>query len=139
MKRPIAFAAPPILVLMILLVIPIGQLALGGLSEKYLPPDNPVRSAQEQFDKEFSGFRTEPLTLVIRSDNGEPVTDQQLATLRSEAQTVSGFSGTDNPSKMWQERSVQEGGSKDPSVRVLQNGLVNSGDAPPRRSRNCGR
>ncbi|MCV7359382.1 MMPL family transporter [Mycolicibacterium fluoranthenivorans] len=129
MKRPIAFAAP-ILVLMILLVIPIGQLALGGLSEKYLPPDNPVRSAQEQFDKEFSGFRTEPLTLVIRSDNGEPVTDQQLATLRSEAQTVSGFSGTDNPSKMWQERSVQEGGSKDPSVRVLQNGLVNSGDAP---------
>ena len=73
MKRPIAFAAP-ILVLMILLVIPIGQLALGGLSEKYLPPDNPVRSAQEQFDKEFSGFRTEPLTLVIRSDNGQPVT-----------------------------------------------------------------
>ena len=66
MKRPIAFAAP-ILVIMILLVIPIGQLALGGLSEKYLPPDNPVRIAQEQFDKEFSGFRTEPLTLVIRA------------------------------------------------------------------------
>lgn len=129
MKRPIAFAAP-ILVIMTLLVIPIGQLALGGLSEKYLPPDNPVRSAQEQFDKEFAGFRTEPLTLVIRNDNGEPVTDQQLAAVRAEAQTIPGFAGSDNPSKMWQERPAQESGSKDPSVRVIQNGLVNSSTAP---------
>lgn len=36
MKRPIAFAAP-ILIVMILLVIPLGQLSLGGISEKYLP------------------------------------------------------------------------------------------------------
>jgi RND superfamily putative drug exporter len=129
MKRPIGFAAP-ILIIMTLLVIPLGQLALGGYSEKYLPPDNSVRMAQEQFDREFSEFRTEPLTLVIRSDNGEPITDQQLAELRSEAQTVPGFIGADDPSKMWHERAVQEGGSKDPSVRVLQNGLVNSADAP---------
>ncbi|MGK2867042.1 MAG: MMPL family transporter [Mycobacterium sp.] len=129
MKRPIAFAAP-ILIIMTLLVIPIGQLALGGLSEKYLPPDNSVRMAQEQFDREFSEFRTEPLTMVIRSDNGEPVTDQQVATLRAEAQTVSGFSGTEDPSKMWQERSAQDGGTKDPSVRVLQNGLVDASSAP---------
>ncbi|MGB5113415.1 MAG: MMPL family transporter [Mycobacterium sp.] len=129
MKRPIAFAAP-ILIVMTLLVIPIGQLALGGLSEKYLPPDNPVRAAQEQFDREFSGFRTEPLTMVIRSTDGEPVTDQQVATLRAEAQTVPGFSGTEDPSKMWQERSSQEGGTKNPSVRVLQNGLVNASTAP---------
>jgi uncharacterized membrane protein YdfJ with MMPL/SSD domain len=129
MKRPIAFATP-ILIVMTLLVIPIGQLALGGLSEKYLPPDNPVRTAQEEFDKLFSGFRTEPLTLVLRSDNGEPVTDQQLADLRAKAQTISGFAGTDDPSKMWQERSAQESGSKDPSVRVVQNGLVNSSSAP---------
>lgn len=129
MKRPIAFAAP-ILIVMTLLVIPIGQLALGGLSEKYLPPDNPVRMAQQQFDEEFSGFRTEPLTLVIKSDNGDPVTDQQLAALRAEAQTISGFAGSDNPSKMWQERSAQEGGSKNPSVRVIQNGLVDSSTAP---------
>ncbi|WP_395308979.1 MMPL family transporter [Mycobacterium sp. AMU20-3851] len=131
MKRPIAFAAP-ILIIMVLLVIPLGQLALGGYSEKYLPPDNPVRMAQEQFDKQFPSFRTEPLTLVIRSDNDEPITDQQLAELRSKAQTVPGFIGTDDPSTMWQERAVQEGGSKDPSVRVLQNGLVNSADAPAR-------
>ncbi|MDO0973623.1 MMPL family transporter [Mycolicibacterium frederiksbergense] len=129
MKRPIGFAAP-ILIIMTLLVIPLGQLALGGYSEKYLPPDNAVRMAQENFDKEFPSFRTEPLTLVIRSDNGEPITDQQLAELRSEARTVPGFIGADDPSTMWQERAVQEGGTEDPSVRVLQNGLVNSADAP---------
>ena len=129
MKRPIGFAAP-ILIIMTLLVIPLGQLSLGGYSEKYLPPDNAVRMAQQNFDESFPSFRTEPLTLVIRSDNGEPITDQQLAELRSEAQKVPGFIGADDPSTMWHERAVQEGGTKDPSVRVLQNGLVNSADAP---------
>ncbi|MGP4055123.1 MMPL family transporter [Mycobacterium sp. 4D054] len=129
MKRPIAFAAP-ILIVMILLVIPLGQLALGGISEKYLPPDNGVRQAQEDFDRSFPGFRTEPLTLVIEHQDGEAVTDQQLAEIRAKAMTISGFTDPDNdPSKMWQERSVQEGGSEDPSVRVIQNGLVNRNDA----------
>ena len=95
MKRPIAFAAP-ILVLMILLIVPLGQLALGGISEKYLPPDNSVRQAQEEFDRIFPGFRTEPLTLVIRSENGQPVTDQQIAEVRNEAMSVSGFIEPDN-------------------------------------------
>lgn len=36
MKRPGLFALP-IVIVMILLVIPLGQLALGGISEKYLP------------------------------------------------------------------------------------------------------
>ena len=67
MKRPIAFAAP-IAIVMIMLIIPLGQLALGGISEKYLPPDNSVREAQEDFDKTFPTFRTEPLTLVIERD-----------------------------------------------------------------------
>jgi trehalose monomycolate/heme transporter len=129
MKRPAAFALP-IVIVMILLIIPLGQLVLGGYSEKYLPPDNPVRMAQEQFDEKFPTFRTEPLTLVIRSDDGKPITDEQLAQLRAEAQTVPGFIGADDPTTMWQERSMQDGGSKDPAVRVLQNGLVNSADAP---------
>ncbi|KMO70704.1 RND superfamily putative drug exporter [Mycobacterium sp. BK558] len=130
MKRPIAFAAP-ILIVMILLVIPLGQLALGGISEKYLPPDNKVRIAQEDFDKTFPGFRTEPLTIVVERQDGQPVTDQQLADVRAKAMTINGFTDPDNdPSKMWQERSVQEGGSKDPSVRTIQNGLVSRNDAP---------
>ena len=116
MKRPVAFAVP-IIIVMIVLIIPLGQLALGGISEKYLPPDNSVRQAQEEFDKTFPGFRTEPLTLVIQSDNGQPVTDQQIAEVRNKAMQITGFTDPDNdPAKMWQERPYLDGASKDPSV-----------------------
>jgi RND superfamily putative drug exporter len=129
MKRPAAFAVP-IIIVMIALIIPLGNLALGGISEKYLPPDNPVRLAQQEFDKTFPGFRTDPLTLVIESTNGQPVTDAQIAEVRSKAMAVSGFIDPNNdPSKMWQERSYLDGASKDPSVRVIQNGVTNPNDA----------
>ncbi len=129
MRHPVAYAAP-ITIVMIVLIVPLGNLALGAISERYLPPDNPVRIAQEDFDKNFPGFRTNPLTIVMKSDDGQPITDQQIADVRAKAETVSGFTDPDNdPSKMWQERSVQEGGTKDPTVRVLQNGLVNSNAA----------
>lgn len=128
MKRPIAFAAP-ILVGMILLIIPLGQLSLAGISEKYLPPDNSVRLAQEEFDRTFPGFRTEPLTMVIESDDGEPVTDQQIAEIRNEAMAIPGFIVSPDPAKNWAERPYLDGASKDPSVRVIQNGLENRADA----------
>ena len=130
MKRPAAFAVP-IVIVMILLIIPLGALALGGISEKYLPPDNSVRQAQEEFDKIFPGFRTEPLTMVIQNNDGEPVTDAQIAEVRNKAMAISGFIDADNdPSKMWQERPYLDGASKDPSVRVIQNGLETRNDAP---------
>lgn len=129
MKRPLLFALP-ILVGMILLIIPLGKLALGGFSEKYLPPDNPVRMAQEHFDKLFPGYRTEQLTLVIVNNDHKPVSDAQVADVRNRAMAISGFTGPANdPEEMWQERPYAQGGSKDPSVRVIQNGLVNRNDA----------
>ncbi len=130
MKRPAAFAVP-IVIVMILLIIPLGALALGGISEKYLPPDNSVRQAQEEFDKTFPGFRTEPLTMVIQNNDGQPVTDAQIADVRSKAMAIPGFIDAGNdPSKMWQERPYLDGASKDPSVRVIQNGLETRNDAP---------
>ncbi|OMC30596.1 hypothetical protein A5740_16395 [Mycobacterium sp. GA-1841] len=129
MKRPIAFATP-ILIVMTLLVLPIGSLTLAGISEKYLPPDNSVRQSQEEFDKLFPGFRTEQITLVMQREDGEPITDAQIADMRAKALTVSGFTDPDNnPDSMWKERPATDSGSKDPSVRVIQNGLVNRGDA----------
>ena len=129
MKRPIAFAAP-IVIIMILLILPLGKLSLGGISEKYLPPTNSVRQAQEEFDRVFPGFRTEPLTLVIQSTNHQPVTDEQVALVRSKAMTISGFIEPDNkPANMWKERPYLDGASRDPSVRVIQNGLTNRNDA----------
>jgi RND superfamily putative drug exporter len=129
MKRPAAFAVP-IIIVMIALIIPLGNLALGGISEKYLPPNNPVRLAQQEFDTIFPGFRTDPLTLVIESTNGQPVTDAQIAEVRAKAMAVSGFIDPNNdPSKMWQERPYLDGASKDPAVRVYKNGLTNPADA----------
>jgi RND superfamily putative drug exporter len=136
MKRPLVFAIP-IIIGMIALVIPLHNLSFGGMSEKYLPPDNSVRLAQQNFDKLFPGYRTNQLTLVIENDKHNKVTDQQIAEIRSDAASISGF--TD---KTWQERacpgitgnpcvSGPNGTThpKDDSVRVIQNGLANSSDA----------
>jgi trehalose monomycolate/heme transporter len=136
MKRPLVFAIPIILA-MIALVIPLHNLSFGGMSEKYLPPDNSVRLAQENFDKLFPGYRTNQLTLVIESNNHSKVTDQQVAQIRNDAASISGF--TD---KTWQERACPtlagnpcvagpNGTShpKDDSVRVIQNGLAKASDA----------
>ena len=129
MKRPVLFAGP-IVLFMILLIIPLGHLSLGGISEKYLPPDNSVRLAQEEFDKVFPGFRTEPITLVLQNQDGKPVTDAQVADVRSKAMAISGFTDPDDkPEAMWKERPYLDGASKDPSVRVIQNGLVTRNDA----------
>ncbi len=136
MKRPLMFAIP-IAVAMILLVIPLGNLWWGGLSEMSRPPHNSVRLAQEHFDKLFPGYRTEQLTMVIKSNNGSKVTDQQVADIRNKLAPITGF--TD---KTWQERPCPaiagnpcvtgpNGTSqpKDDSIRVIQNGLSNRNDA----------
>jgi trehalose monomycolate/heme transporter len=129
MKRPLAFAIP-IVIAMILLIIPLGKLSFGGMSEKYLPPDNSARVAQEQFDQIFPGFRTEKLTLVIESDSGKDVTNQKVADVRSKAMPINGFVEPDNnPGDMWKERPQLPGASKDKSVRVIENGLINRNDA----------
>jgi trehalose monomycolate/heme transporter len=129
MKRPLFFAVPIILGL-IVLILPLGNLALGGISEKYLPPTNAVRQAQEEFDRTFPGFRVEPITLVMQSTDGGPVTDAEVAQVRSEALGIPGFAEPNNdPANMWRERPFLDGASKDPSVRVIQNGLENRLDA----------
>ncbi|MDT5192244.1 MAG: trehalose monomycolate/heme transporter [Mycobacterium sp.] len=129
MKRPIVFAAP-IVIVMIWLIVPLGNMSLGGISEKYLPPTNSVRQAQQEFDRIFPRFRTEPLTLVVHRTDGRPVTDSQVAQVRNEAMTIPGFIDPDNkPANMWKERPYLDGASRDPSVRVIQNGLVNRNDA----------
>jgi trehalose monomycolate/heme transporter len=133
MKRPIAFAAP-IAIVMVILIIPLGQLALGGISEKYLPPDNSVRTAQNTFDESFPGYRTEKLTLVIKG-----ATPDQIADIKNKAAQISGFTGT------WDERPVAPDVTNPDIVKgpdgqlspcaskgqpcVLQNGLEHRNDA----------
>ncbi|WP_216911688.1 MMPL family transporter [Nocardia noduli] len=66
MRHPIKVAVPLILAL-VLLILPIGNLAFGGFSEKYLPPDNPTRLAQQEFDRTFPLRKSDPIELVFVS------------------------------------------------------------------------
>ncbi len=75
MKRPNYVA--PIVIIMILLIIPVGKLILGGISE-YLPPTNSVRQAQEEFDKLFPDTHQSADT-GDQTSNHQPVTDAQIA------------------------------------------------------------
>uniref|UniRef100_UPI000A30DBCB MMPL family transporter n=1 Tax=Nocardia veterana TaxID=132249 RepID=UPI000A30DBCB len=68
MKHPLKVAVPLCIVLL-LLIIPVKNLKFGGISETYLPPDNPTRMAQEKFDEIFPLRQTDPIQLVITTQN----------------------------------------------------------------------
>ena len=108
-----------------------------------------MRQAQEEFDRTFPGFRTEPLTLVIRSENGQPVTDQQIAEIRNEAMTVSGSSSrtTIRPTcgrnaRTWTaRRRIRRSGSSRTgwSIATTPERSTSCGRSPPRIGRIGGR
>ncbi|MFC6010852.1 MMPL family transporter [Nocardia lasii] len=64
MKRPLVVAIPICLGLL-LLVIPIKNLAFGSINERFLPPEHPTRLAQQHFDELFPLRQIDPIDLVI--------------------------------------------------------------------------
>ncbi|TSE00260.1 MMPL family transporter [Skermania sp. ID1734] len=68
MKHPLKVTIP-IVIGLLLLIIPVNAIQFGGISEKYLPPDNSTRMAQEEFDKLFPNQRTNPIKLVVETSN----------------------------------------------------------------------
>ncbi|MCP2314897.1 putative drug exporter of the RND superfamily [Nocardia amikacinitolerans] len=68
MRKPLRVAIPLVLGLG-LLIIPMKNLAFGGMSETYLPPDNPTRLAQQHFDELFPKRQPDPLQLIVVSDD----------------------------------------------------------------------
>ncbi|MGN2638688.1 MMPL family transporter [Nocardia takedensis] len=64
MRHPVKVAVPLVAGL-VLLILPIGNLVFGGVSEKYLPPDNPTRLAQQEFDRLFPLRKSDPIELVF--------------------------------------------------------------------------
>ncbi|MFR9750143.1 MMPL family transporter [Nocardia sp. 004] len=66
MRHPVKVAVPLVIVLL-LLILPIGNLSFGGFNEKYLPPDNPTRLAQQQIDHYFPLRKSDPIELVFVS------------------------------------------------------------------------
>ncbi|NNH74420.1 MMPL family transporter [Nocardia uniformis] len=68
MKHPLKVAIP-LTIGLLLLIIPVKNLQFGGISETYLPPDNPTRVAQEHFDEIFPLRKSDPVQLIIVTDN----------------------------------------------------------------------
>ena len=122
MKHPVATAVPTTL-LLLLLMIPFGSIKFGGISEAYLPPDNPNRIAQENFDKFFPTERTEEIKLVVAYD---PNTDaEKLVAIADQANKIPGFTKKFNPN------SDQGGqyGENGPQIIQMSAGLVDRNTA----------
>lgn len=78
MRHPLKVMLP-LTILLLLLIIPVKNLAFGGLDETYLPPDNPTRVAQADFDRLFTLRKANPVELVIVADTPSqvgPIIDQ---------------------------------------------------------------
>ncbi|MGV8871775.1 MAG: MMPL family transporter [Rhodococcus sp. (in: high G+C Gram-positive bacteria)] len=114
MHNPVKVVVTIVLGLLVL-TLPIGNLAFGGINETYLPPDNPTRVAQEQFDELFPGQRTEPIKLVIENAQG-----QNLAAITNQANTAPGLVEQFSP----------VGASKD-GIIVFKAGLIDRNVSAP--------
>lgn len=79
--------------LMIALTLPILSITFGGINESYLPPDQPTRVAQDQFNEQFPAFRTEPIKLVVQGAN-----NQQLADIYLQVRDIPGLTEPMKPS-----------------------------------------
>ncbi|AFR50932.1 MMPL family transporter [Gordonia sp. KTR9] len=90
MKHPVRTAVPTVL-LLLALIIPFGSIQFGGISEKFLPPDNPNRVAQEKFDEYFPSERTEAIKLVIIYDESSQTDQNKLDAIAKRADEVPGF------------------------------------------------
>ncbi|MCH5641020.1 MMPL family transporter [Gordonia sp. ABSL49_1] len=90
MQHPVATAVPTVLLLLVL-IIPFGGIQFGGISEKYLPPDNANRLAQEHFDEYFPTERTEEIKLVIVYDPNSADYDYKLQSIADQANKIPGF------------------------------------------------
>ncbi|MFE9579323.1 MMPL family transporter [Nocardia sp. NPDC006044] len=88
MQHPLKIAIP-ICILLLLLIIPVKNLAFGGINERYLPPDNSTRLAQAKFDSIFPLRKSDPIQLVFVSDSSTDV-----GKAWAEAKQAPGLNGT---------------------------------------------
>ncbi|MEH3156711.1 MAG: MMPL family transporter [Gordonia paraffinivorans] len=90
MRHPLKTAIPTVLLLLVL-IVPFSNISFGGITEKYLPPDNSFRTAQEDFDRIFPTQRTEEIKLVIRYDENSGSDGAKLQQIATEANKIPGF------------------------------------------------
>ncbi len=114
MRNPLKVTIPIVMGL-VLLTLPVGNIKFGGINETYLPPDNVTRQAQSEFDALFPGQRTEPIKAVIENAQGA-----NLAAITSQLNQAPGLI----------EKFSPNGASKD-GIIVFKAGLVDRNDSKP--------
>ncbi|MET8873548.1 MMPL family transporter [Nocardia sp. NPDC004604] len=122
MQHPLKIAIP-ICILLLLLIIPVKNLAFGGINERYLPPDNSTRLAQAKFDSIFPLRKSDPIQLVFVSDNSNDVGKVWAA-----AKQAPGLNGTFNvPSRSTSDPDVystsatlEDSENPDPTIDYLR-------------------
>ncbi|WP_327141654.1 MMPL family transporter [Nocardia sp. NBC_01327] len=72
MRRPVKVGGA-LFIGLLLLILPVHNLAFGGFSERYLPPNNTTRLAQQQIDAAFPGRRSDPIELVFAAADSTTV------------------------------------------------------------------
>ena len=112
MKHPVAVTVP-IVVVLVALIIPFSGVKFGGINETYLPPDSTTRVAQEEYDQNFPGTRTDPVKLVVLGSDGS-----SLSQIRAAANEAPGLTG---PFEFARSGETDAQGRE---VVVLQTGLV---------------
>ena len=117
MRNPILLTVPIVLVLLAL-ILPFTNVQFGGINETHLPPDEPTRVAQENYDELFPDQRTDPVKLVIRGHDS-----QSLSQIRNDANDAPGLTG---PFDFARSGNTDDAGNP---VVVLQAGLVDRDDA----------
>ncbi|MFL0578890.1 MMPL family transporter [Dietzia sp. 179-F 9C3 NHS] len=119
MRHPVAVAVPVVVVL-VALIIPFSGVKFGGINETYLPPDNTTRVAQEEYDQNFPGTRTDPVKLVVIGSD-----PQSLSQIRNAANEAPGLTGP----FQFARSGKQDAQGRD--VVVLQSGLVDRNSPTP--------
>ncbi|MEU3009407.1 MMPL family transporter [Nocardia asteroides] len=90
MKHPLKIAIP-VTVGLLLLIIPVKNLAFGGINEKYLPPDNETRVALEHFYEVFPQKKTDPIQLVFVVESGDKADTDAIGQVWRQANQAPGL------------------------------------------------
>ncbi|MFE3546567.1 MMPL family transporter [Nocardia sp. NPDC059177] len=90
MRHPLKIAIP-VTVGLLLLIIPVKNLAFGGINEKYLPPDNSTRLALEHFYEVFPQKKTDPIQLVFVVGTGDKADTDAIGQVWKQANQAPGL------------------------------------------------
>ncbi|WP_026918216.1 MMPL family transporter [Gordonia shandongensis] len=120
MKHPMKTAVPTTLILLAL-IIPFKDITFGGMSESYLPPDQPNRVAQEDFDKYFPSERTEEIKLIVKVPPTIDDAAGAVDAIKNDANKIPGFTRQFSPDA---DQNGLWGSSGDDAVVQMSAGLL---------------